>query len=361
MDGWPPELARYDIDGEWSRRSTGIRAAGTANGEALPRLSWSLEMGDGRGKAEVRLHHALASLAPSLRPYTQVVARELAINNGKIGGVYRFEWDPDRQQTTLDVSVGPADLDLDEMEIRGLAARVTHQGDDLSEIGISVLAPTIKLAAGAVAERFEATLRLAYPRLHIEQLQTRLFGGRFTIRPTTIDLSADQWILFLDISNLSLEAIMALLELEATRLTGTIAGPARLVLSREGGIAIDKAELRSVQPGVLKFPMSADSEPASQLDNIALRALEELKYEELSASVLYGHDGSYRIKARMVGQNPKVLDGHPIALNPDIEGRLPALFRAFFITGDFNRAVLRNIQEQGALSTPDGTSTLPDQ
>ena len=99
---------------------------------------------------------------------------------------------------------------------------------------------------------------------------------------------------------------------------------------------------------------------AAQMNNIALRALENFQYRELSASVLYRPTGEYRITARILGNNPDVLDGHPIALNPTIEGRLPALFRAFFITGDFNRAIIKRLQEERGVSTPGETPTLKD-
>lgn len=106
--------------------------------------------------------------------------------------------------------------------------------------------------------------------------------------------------------------------------------------------------------------MNQDSSTATQLDNLALRALEDFQYDELSASLVYKPDGEYRITARILGRNPKVLDGHPIALNPTIEGRLPALFRAFFITGDFNQAIIRRLQEERGVSTPGETPTLQE-
>jgi len=360
-DDWPGHWSRYHIDGEWVWQDAGIHAHGSAAGEALPDLQWSIEAADEQGNAEVRVNHALADLRRSLQPYVRGVARKMTIGSGKLGGAYRLQWGPDRQRASLDVSAGPADVALDEMEIRGLSAQLRSTDRGLAELELSITAPRIRLAAGTVMENFEAGLRLAYPALHLDAARTELFSGRFEVRPTRFDLDAREWTLTIDINGLSLEEVMALFELESTQLTGSVAGPVRLVVSREGGIAINEGELSSVEPGVLKFTMEPGSDATAGLDNIAIRALENFQYDELSASVLYSPGGEYRIRARIVGKNPGVLGGHPIALNPDIRGTLPALFRAFFITGDFNRAVLRNIQEQGALSTPDGTSTLPDQ
>lgn len=358
MEAWPKEFKDYRVEGGWTWRNTTIQAQGIGAGDALPALRWSVDMRDDRGNAVVRVVDEVAAMAPFLESYTQSIARELKILQGRIGGAYRLQWDPDGQSSSLDVSAGPLDVDLDEMEVRGLSARVTNRDEALEELDISVRAPTVKLAAGTVTQDLEIATRLEYPLLHVDEAQTRLFNGRFAVRPATLDLNNEEWILFLDISDLSLEAIMTLLELESTHLTGRVTGPVRLVVSRSDGLAINEARLHSVEPGVLKFSMSPDTDTASQLDNIALRALENFQYEELSANVRYSHDGAYRITARIVGDNPNVLDGHPIALNPDIEGQLPALFRAFFITGDFNRAILENIRQRGSMSTPGETFTL---
>lgn len=358
METWPEALKDYRVEGGWTWRNMAVQAEGTGTGEALPALRWSLDVREDGGNAVIRVLDDVAAMEAVLESYTQSVARELNVLQGRVGGAVRFQWDADGQSSSLDVSAGPLDLDLDEMEVRDLSARVTNRGEAVEELDISVRAPTIKLAAGTVTEDLEISMRLKYPLLHIDEAQTRLFSGHFAVRPATLDLNDDEWILFLDISDLSLEAIMALFELESTQLTGRVTGPVRLVVSRSDGLAINEGKLRSVEPGVLKFSMSPDAKTASQLDNLALRALENFQYDELSASVRYGHDGAYRITARIVGHNPNVLDGHPIALNPDIEGQLPALFRAFFITGDFNRALLENIRQQGSMSTPGQTFTL---
>jgi len=358
--GWPEDVSPYAIDGDWSWRGGVLQAEGQATGRALPTLEWSADTRGDRGSAEVRLRHEIADLTSTLQVYTQAVARELAVKSGRVGGACRIEWNADGWRTSLDLSAGPLDADLDEMEVRGLSIRAANPEDTLQPLVVSANAPSIKLAAGTVTENFEAKFRLAYPHLHIDEVRTELFDGRFSVRPTSVDLQAEEWVVLVDVHGLSLDKIMALLELETTQLTGEVSGRVRVVLGSDGSVAIDEGELHSTRPGVLKFSMSPQSDTAAELDNIALQALRDFQYDELKATIRYRPDGEYRVKARIVGNNPNVLQGHPIALNPDIEGRLPALFRAFFITGDFSRAIIERLREERSTSTSGETSTFQE-
>lgn len=355
---WPEPLAHYDVNGQWSWDGSGLRSSGGGTAGALPMLSWSIDTGSGRGTVEVSGSEPLSGLAPSLHHYTEALARELTILNGDLEARYRLEWDANHQQTTLAITAGPADADLDEMEVRGFELDLSNRERTIDEIDVTLSAPTVKLAAGTVAEDFELALRLSPPQVQITKARARLFGGEIALRPATFSLNEDSITLFADIEALSLGRVMSLLELETTELTGDVSGPVRVVYTKGRGIELNEGNLHSVEPGVLRFSLNPGSDMTAQLNNIALRALENFQYDELNASVLYKPDGEYRIAARIVGRNPEVLNGHPIALNPTIEGRLPALFRAFFITGDFSRAIIERLREEQSSSTSGETPTF---
>lgn len=358
MPDWPQGLADYDADGEWSWHGSSLEAGGNAGGQALPRLSWHLDSKGDRGAVEITSHQPLAELAPTLQPYVQSIARELKIERGDLSARFRVQWTADGTKAELGAGAGPVDADLDEMEIRGMKVAAHNQDDALDRFALSASAPSLKLGAGAVAENLELKLRLALPQIHVDAARLHLLGGDIVLRPTAINLNDDQFVLLADIDSVSLEKVMEIFDLESTELTGRVTGPVRVLVTKAGGLEINQGDLHSTGPGVLRFSVSADSGAGSQLDNIALRALRNFQYKELSASLLYKPDGEYRISARIVGNNPDVLGGHPIALNPTISGRLPALFRAFFVTGDFDRAIMETLQRERSLSTPEQTPSL---
>ncbi|MDZ7840623.1 MAG: YdbH domain-containing protein [Gammaproteobacteria bacterium] len=358
LPGWPENLPHYDLSGNWTWESPSLEVRGTGGGTGVPQLAWRLQAGGARGNVEIDLADTLASIEPFLGTYASAVAPDLEVLAGRLEGRYHTEWNGDRIQTSLAVRAGPVDADLGGMEIRGLDVRVDNRSNRVDRLVVALAAPTLKLAAGTVAEDLEMDMRLDPQEIHVDAARMSLFGGRIGVRPFSFTPEDDEVVVFADVDALSLEQVMALMELETTQLTGDVAGPVRFIYNTDRGIEINKGDLHSVHTGVLKFRMNQDSSTATQLDNLALRALEDFQYDELSASLVYKPDGEYRITARILGRNPEVLDGHPIALNPTIEGRLPALFRAFFITGDFNQAIIRRLQEERGMSTPGETPTL---
>jgi len=358
LDNWPGTLSHYDVAGDWSWRRGSLEAAGTGDGSGVPKLGWKLAAAGAQGSLEITVQDTVAAIAPSLEPYAAVVAPDLKILAGELSGRYRTDWSADGQETQLELDAASVNAGLGGMEIRGLDVRVDNEQNRVDRLGVALSAPSLKLAAGTIAEDLDVKLRVSPEKVHVNTARTRLFDGEISLRPVSFSPDDDTIVLLADIDGLSLEKVIALLEQDTTDMTGEVAGPVRIVLNTETGIEINKGDLHSVRGGVLRVHLNQDASAAAQLNNIALRALEDFQYEELNASVLYKPDGEYRIEARILGRNPEVLDGHPIALNPTIEGRLPALFRAFFITGDFNRAIIERLQQEQDLSTPGETPTF---
>ena len=52
------------------------------------------------------------------------------------------------------------------------------------------------------------------------------------------------------------------------------------------------------------------------------------------------------VVVRLEGNNPALYDGYPVAFNLKINGSLPELFEALFITGDFEEAILKEIKKR---------------
>lgn len=360
LEGWPDGLAHYAVSGDWIWDGASLDARGRGDGPGAPNLAWELQAGGPRGHVEINVQDTVASIERFLASHATLIAPDLEILAGQLEARYYAAWAPGDQQTTLQIQAGPVDADLGGMEIRGLDVRVDNRENRIDRLVAVISSPSLKLAAGTVAEDLKMNLRLSPPRIQVDAAQIGLFDGHISVRPFSFEPDDEEVVVFADVDALSLGKVMALMDLEATRLTGHVAGPVRIVYHADRGIEINKGDLRSVQAGVLSLQMNPDASMAAQFNNIALRALEDFRYDELSASLVYQPDGEYRITARILGRNPKVLDGHPIALNPTIEGRLPALFRAFFFTGDFNQAIIQRLQEERGVSTPGQTPTLSE-
>jgi hypothetical protein len=355
---WPKGLPLYDVSGSWSLQGTSFQARGNGEGPALPHVSWKVESSGARGSVEITLHGSLAPLSPVLQKYAANMLPELKISAGKLDGRYLFTWSGAGQRTSLSATASPVEADVDKMRVRGMEIRVGNRGDSIDHLSVAVSVPTLKLGAGVVGQQAEVKLKLAYPRITVGTARIKLFDGAIILRPTSIDLDKRKFVLVADVDGVSLERVIKLLDLKSTELTGMVSGPVRVVYHKEAGLEINPGDLHNVGPGLLKLSMDDDTHAGSQFSDLALQALENFHYNELKASLVYKPDGQYRITARIVGSNPNVLGGHPIALNPTITGRLPALFRAFFITGDFDRAIIETLQKEYGLSAPVKTPPL---
>ena len=80
--------------------------------------------------------------------------------------------------------------------------------------------------------------------------------------------------------------------------------------------------------------------------NIGLQAMENFQFKDLSGTLNYQSDGAYLMAIRLDGKNPDLYGGHPVVFNLNINGSLPELFEALFITGSFEESILKEIKSR---------------
>lgn len=78
--------------------------------------------------------------------------------------------------------------------------------------------------------------------------------------------------------------------------------------------------------------------------NIGMKALENFHYKHLSGTLDYQSDGAYLMSVRLEGANPDLYEGHAVVFNLNINGSLPELFEAMFMTGSFEESILKQIR-----------------
>jgi hypothetical protein len=140
------------------------------------------------------------------------------------------------------------------------------------------------------------------------------------------------------VAGLDLGQLLTLVDANGLSGSGTLDGVLPFVVEAEG-IAVRNGELRSRQPGVLKYA------PGTNItDNPGLQALQDFRYRDMQIALNYQPSGQYRIRLKLDGYNPALYNGYPIALNLDLNGALPGLFQAALWSGDFDKYVLQQLQ-----------------
>ena len=230
-------------------------------------------------------------------------------------------------------------------------AERTVEGADFNISGklIETLAGTgwfsidrIGLAAGLDLHKTRVSVGLMTPdTIELDDLQAGFFGGRLfagQIRLSPEGLSDTQ----INMTGIDLGQVLEYIDVGGLQGTGTleISLPAG---SQGSKLYVQNGVFRANGPGILSYSGSMSAAP---VENIGLSALENFHYTELDGTIDYHSDGSYQLMVHLVGSNPDLYDGYPVALNLNIGGMLPEAFEVLFMTGDFDKAILNSIKQE---------------
>jgi hypothetical protein len=194
------------------------------------------------------------------------------------------------------------------------------------------------LAGGVDVTHIKADLNLEdIDTFGLKNLYAEVFDGQLSlgslrfsekrIEDTTVELH-----------HINLGKILAFADIDGLEGTGflEISLP---VGSDQAGIHVKNGTFKSAGPGRLAY-----TKEGMAGSNIGLQALENFQYKVLSGTVNYQSDGAYQITIRLEGENPDLYGGHPVAFNLNINGSLPELFEAMFMTGSFEESILKQIK-----------------
>ncbi|GEM_PF-3017770 len=201
------------------------------------------------------------------------------------------------------------------------------------------LAPaTITLAsldAGIRAEGMEAVIALVpssgnrEPQLRIDRFTARLFGGRVTASDILLDLTAPDSSAIITISGFDLSEIVRLMQVKDLQVSGLVDGRLPIHLTKEG-IRIRDGELRNRPPGgIIRYRPKEKSPLATmEITGYALRAMEDFRYDLLTARVNYRPDGQLNVALHLEGHSPRLETSRPVHLNINTEQNLLSLLKS---------------------------------
>lgn len=142
----------------------------------------------------------------------------------------------------------------------------------------------------------------------------------------------------LELKDIKLGRLLAYVDIDGLEGTGEldISLPAG---SDQAGIFIKNGAFKSTGPGRLAY-----TKEGVTAGNIGLQALENFHYQVFSGTINYQSDGAYLIVIHLEGNNPDLYGGQSIVFNLNINGSLPEIFRALFVTGSWEEAILKQIK-----------------
>jgi len=196
----------------------------------------------------------------------------------------------------------------------------------------------VELAGGVDVADVRLELNLQNPdTFSLDNLSAEVFDGQISLDKLQFSgNSIEKTIVGMD--NINLGRLLAFADVNGLSGTGKLQMSLPLE-SNQTGAHIKNGTFHSMGPGRLAY-----KQEGAAGGNIGLQALENFHYQDLSGIINYQSAGAYMINLRLEGKNPDLYGGHPIVFNLNLDGSLPKVFEAMFITGSFEEAILKQVK-----------------
>lgn len=279
----------------------------------------------------------LAGLRAMLRSAHIELPAELKLTGGNlsVGGLIQIH---DVISARLDLSGSDIAADLAESNARQASFQFdAGYNNDIFASG-PVAIQHMGLAGGIDIADINADVKLENSHtFELSKLSADMFDGQLKMDKLSY---ADGEIedTAINLTHINLQKLLVFLDVGGLDGTGFI--DFHLPTGSHGSaIHITDGTFTSTGPGRLAY---SKGDMAST--NIGLHALDNFQYKELSGKIAYDSTGPYKITIHLDGSNPGLYNGYPLVFNLTINGSLPALFEAMFMTGSFDEAILRQIK-----------------
>jgi hypothetical protein len=170
----------------------------------------------------------------------------------------------------------------------------------------------------------------------LQEVHTDILGGRIHIPAAHYDSRKDTNAFGIDISNLQLAQVAALEPGAEINATGTMDGTIPVVITAQGPSVPDGSLFARSPGGVIRY----HNDTSISLKNtdptlaIAMQALENFHFHELSSGINYEPDGSLHLAMKFQGNNPDFFGGQSTNLNINLEYNLLDLLESLRVADD---------------------------
>jgi hypothetical protein len=272
--------------------------------------------------------------------------------SGALAASLQFSWSSGGLESSAQVELEDLDFSYDDsVQVSGLAGSLTLDSLTPLRTATPQTLSARRVEAGLPLSDLTAQITVLPegpdqgPRIQVLTAEARALGGTLMLREGLIDPAAGRQEARLVMRGVSIEELIALLDVEGFSASGSLSGEIPVVVSK-GRISIPSARLSNESEGVLRVTSSAVQETlASQSEETGLlaQALENFQYEELGLTIEKPEEGDSRITLKLLGQNPEVLGGQPFDVNVNVNTNLEQILQELLylmrvVAGETGRA-----------------------
>jgi len=341
-DDWMPDMPGVDVNGKWNWNDGSLDIEGDAGWNSSKIGQWSLVSHETSGELLIDFSAPVVDLVRPMKDYLKKNQYDIAFSDGSVEGSFSWTWDNNRYDNHLGLTAVGVHGRILGLEFENGTMKLNTSDLIAPTLMIQGQIPLVRLASDVDVTELSVSGRWQNG-FHLDQASMAVLGGTLSIEPVFLDPGKSTYSVALQVDNIGLERVLELVDQDGLTGTGQLNGTIPLRLS-ESALAIDDGHLINTTKGSISYDPGVESTP--QLDNIAMQALRDFRYDLLDATLNYQINGDYGIGARLEGRNPNLYDGYPIAFNINLTGTLPGLLRASILTGDFTEEILREIQNE---------------
>ena len=339
---WPTEFTGVSIGANWEWNDGAIDIDGSAQWGGSQLANWSLRNNDKHGALNIEVDKPVVEIMSSLQRYLHSYELELEFTEGDVTAELNWTWDKIRYSSGLELSANNLGGRLFGIDIKDGTLQLTSSDLTSSSFKFEASVPAATMANGVDVDALSVRGRWQ-ESFYIDHATMSVLGGKLKVNPVVIDPGKQPQIVELEVTGIELDEILLMVGQQGLEGSGRFDGVIPLRISN-AGVAINAGRLRNDTKGRISYNPPGGSAP--QLDNIALQALQDFRFEALDVDLDYQTSGDYTVRVRLEGRNPELYDGYPIAFNINLSGALPGLLRASLLTGDFQTEILRQIQQE---------------
>lgn len=287
-----------------------------------------------------------ADLAPAASALFRDTSGRISID-GTIG------WPAARMPVDDPLTVSIADLSFTGSlgTVSGLSGDVTLTGvDPIQTASGQVLAATAIDLGVPIAQplvRFQVT---DGNTLEFQRIEALFADGTIGAEDVSIPLAVNEAVaVTLDVADVNATRLAEVVDLSGLEASGTLSGRFPVVWDPREGVSVRGARLVSDGGGTVRY--APEAPPAALRDagpkvSLMLQVIRNLVYERLELEADGKPGEPFDVKLRVRGANPDFYDGHPVALNVTLTGRLDELFRNARRSLGLGDALRRQIQTE---------------
>jgi len=345
----PDSASGFDATAQWKRLTDAVKADARVSMGRTPigqaRFQWNT--GQGKWAADVDIDTAVAPVFDTIKGFFPALASAV-LTQGKLRGTVRLHGTGKAPGGSVKFSLTDFVADYSEMRLTGRSATVVVPDLARPVARFDLRFPEIETArAGRITGLF-VNGNWKSGVIQVDDGGFGIYNGSLRVAPTSITVDGESEVR-LTVTDLDLEQMFKQIDISGLSGTGMLGGVLPLRIHGRTVEIID-GDLHTNGAGVLRY-LSGDAPGPDE--NIALKALRDFRYDNLTARVSYTRDGTYTLKSRVEGRNPALYNGYPIAFNINLTGQLPGILAATLVTGDFDQEILKRVRtETGGITAP---------